>query len=126
MITNSQIVRAMLDAYRAQDLGAATALLADDYRFTSPQDDRIDKTAFLDRCFPTADRFVSQSILHLVDVGDDGVFLMYEYELQTGERYRNTEYATVVDGRIVETLVFFGGLATVLDSTRAPHPDRPV
>ena len=34
---------------------------------------------------------------------------MYEYELKTGERYRNTEFSTVRDGQLAETLVFFGG-----------------
>ena len=35
--------------YRTQDLAAAEALLAEDYVFTSPQDERIDKAAFLER-----------------------------------------------------------------------------
>ena len=41
--------------------------------------------------------------------GDDDVFLLYEYQLTTGDRYRNAEYITVRDGRLVETQVFFGG-----------------
>jgi hypothetical protein len=34
-----------------------------------------------------------------------------EYELTTGERYRNAEFSTVRDGQITETQVFFGGRA---------------
>jgi ketosteroid isomerase-like protein len=103
-------VRAQFDAYRAQDRAAADRLLADDLTFTSPQDDHIDKAAFLERCFPTADRFSSQEILRLVDAGgDDDVFVLYEYELTSGERHRNAEYLTVRDGRIVDIQVFFGG-----------------
>ena len=102
-------VRAQFDAYRAQDLDAADRLLGDDLTFTSPQDDHIDKAAFLERCFPTADRFSYQEILQLVDTGDGSAFVLYEYEGTTGERYRNTEYITVRDGRIVEIQVFFGG-----------------
>ena len=41
--------------------------------------------------------------------GDDGVFILYEYVLKTGERHRNTEFAIVRDGRLVETQVYFGG-----------------
>jgi hypothetical protein len=41
--------------------------------------------------------------------GENGVFVLYEYELQTGERHRNAEFITVGDGRLVETQVFFGG-----------------
>ena len=40
--------------------------------------------------------------------GDD-VFVMYEYELKTGERHRNVEVLTVRDGQITEAQVFFGG-----------------
>jgi ketosteroid isomerase-like protein len=102
-------VHASFDAYRAQDLETATALIAEDFTFTSPQDDHIDKAAFLERCFPTADRMLSQQILELVPASDDGVFLLYEYELRTGERHRNTEYIRVRDGQLIETQVFFGG-----------------
>jgi hypothetical protein len=35
--------------------------------------------------------------------------VLYEYELTTGERYRNVEVVTVRDGQLVETQVFFGG-----------------
>jgi ketosteroid isomerase-like protein len=103
------VVRAQLEAYLSQNLAASERLLADDLTFTSPQDDHIGKAAFLERCFPTADRLRSQRILELVSAGDDGVFLMYEYELKTGDRHRNTEFITVRDGKITEIQVFFGG-----------------
>jgi hypothetical protein len=50
-------------------------------------------------------------ILELVPTDDDDVFVMYEYELTTGQRHRNVELMTVRDGRITETQVFFGGRA---------------
>lgn len=106
---NTDVVRASFGAYHAQDRDTAERLLADDFVFTSPQDDHIGKKEFLERCFPTADRFRSQEILQLVSAGEDGVFIMYEYELETGERYRNTEFITVRNGRLTETQVFFGG-----------------
>lgn len=107
-MSNIDTVRASTDAYRNQDLEAATRLLAENFTFTSPQDDHIDKSAYLERCFPTADRFAASEILAIVPAGDDGVFLLYEYELRNGERYRNTEYITVRNGQLVETQVFFG------------------
>ena len=65
-MANTDVVRRMIDAYLAQDVDTAARLLADDLRFTSPQDDQLDKAAFMERCFPTADRLVSQEILELV------------------------------------------------------------
>jgi ketosteroid isomerase-like protein len=107
--TNTAIVRASVDAYHRQDIETASRLLADDFVFTSPQDDHIGKAAYLERCFPTADRFVTSEILALVPAGEDSVLMLYEYELTTGERYRNIEYITLRGGRLVETQVFFGG-----------------
>jgi ketosteroid isomerase-like protein len=108
-MTNTEVVRAAFDAYRAQDRAAAEALIAEDYTFTSPQDDHLDRAAFLERCFPTADRFRTQVVLDLVPAGGDGVFLRYEYELADGQRFRNTEYSRVEGGRLTGTEVFFGG-----------------
>ena len=109
---DTDIVRALFDAYLAQDEAAAERLLAEDFVFTSPQDDHIGKAEFLQRCFPTADRFRSQKVLQVARVGDAGVFVLYEYELTTGQRYRNTEFITVRGSRLVETQVFFGGRVT--------------
>src|SRR5680860_669260 len=108
-MSNVEIVRAMFESYLTQDRGTADRLLAEEFAFTSPQDDHIDKAAFFERCFPTADRLVSQEMLHVVPTDGDDVFVMYEYELKTGERHRNVELLTVRDDRIVETQVFFGG-----------------
>jgi ketosteroid isomerase-like protein len=110
-MTNVDTVRASMQAYLNQDREAADRLLADDYVFTSPQDDHISKAEFLERCFPTADRFMSMTTLELVSAGDGGVFLLYEYELTSGDRFRNTEFSTVRNGQLAETQVFFGGPA---------------
>jgi ketosteroid isomerase-like protein len=107
--TNTDVVRAALNAYLAQDHAVAEQPLADDFVFTSPQDDHIGKAAYLDRCFPTADRLVSQQLLQLVDAGNGGVFVLYEYELKVGGRYRNAEFITVRGGQLIESQVFFGG-----------------
>jgi ketosteroid isomerase-like protein len=100
-MSNTEIVRASFDAYLAQDRDTAERLIAQDLVFTSPQDDHIDKAAYLERCFPTADRLVSQEILELVGAGKDGVFILYEYELKTGERHRNAEFITVRGEQLV-------------------------
>jgi hypothetical protein len=77
--------------------------------FTSPQDDHIDRAAYFERCFPTSSRMRRQELLHVTPAGGGDVFLLYEYELQSGEVHRNTEVLTVRDGQVVEAQVFFGG-----------------
>ncbi|GIG67633.1 nuclear transport factor 2 family protein [Phytomonospora endophytica] len=106
-------VRAMFAAYRAQDRAAAEALIGEDFHFTSPRDERIDRAAFFARCFPTADRFTRQDLLQVVPGEGEDVFTLYEYDLADGGgTFRNTEVSTVRDGLVVETQVFFGGAVT--------------
>lgn len=50
-MSNTEIVRASFDAYLAQDRDTAERLIAQDLVFTSPLDDHIDKTAYLERCW---------------------------------------------------------------------------
>jgi hypothetical protein len=99
----------MFDSYLRQDRDAAERLVADAFAFTSPQDDHIDRAAYFERCFPTANRLVSQELLYVVPAGHDDVFVMYEYELKTGERHRNVEVLTVHGSQVTEAQVFFGG-----------------
>ncbi|MER5400966.1 nuclear transport factor 2 family protein [Streptomyces sp. NPDC002599] len=107
----AHIVEAAFRYYRSQDRDAALPLYADGFSFTSPQDDHIDKAAFFERCFPTADRFKEQRLLHVTPANEELVFAYYEYELGTGGRHRNVEAITVRDGLIQEVEVFFGGKA---------------
>jgi len=105
---NIDVVRDFRAAYEAQDAAAASALMADDFTFTSPQDDHIDKAAWLDTCFPTVDHFAYNRLLQLVDAGDV-VLMRYEYGLHDGSRYRNMEATIVREGLIAEIEVYFGG-----------------
>ena len=103
------IVRAMFDSYLKQDRDRAEGLLADDFTFTSPQDDHIDKAAYFERCFPTTERLERQDLRYVVPTDGDDVFVMYDYVLKTGDHHRNAELLTVRGDQIVETQVFFGG-----------------
>ncbi|MFF2372095.1 nuclear transport factor 2 family protein [Agromyces sp. NPDC058110] len=107
-LSSVQTVDAFMRAFREQDRERAESLMAEDFVFTSPQDDHLDKATWLERCFPTADHFDQPArTLELVEV--DGVVLhRYEYAVN-GRRWRNAEATTVVDGRVREVEVYFGG-----------------
>ncbi len=95
-------------AFHEQDRHAAEALMADDFVFTSPQDDHIDKDTWLERCFPSADHFDQPSAtLQLIEA--DGLVLhRYEYTVN-GVDFRNVEALRVIDGRVQAVEVYFGG-----------------
>lgn len=108
-MTPEDVVRKHFAAYMHQDRAACEALLADDLTFTSPQDDHIDRQSFLERCFPTAERVNRQDLIHVTPANDRDVFVIYEYDLKSGGTHRNTELITVINEKIYEIQVFFGG-----------------
>jgi ketosteroid isomerase-like protein len=103
------IVRRFYVAYQEQDLETARALLSDHVTFTSPQDDHLDKAAYLDRCFPTAGRFVWTDVLEPFEAEPGLVVWRYRYELQDGGRFSNVEEIQVQGDRIERIRVYFGG-----------------
>jgi hypothetical protein len=109
------VARKLLKAYVEQDRVEAERLLAGELTFTSPQDDHIDRDAYFERCFPTADRLRSQTLLYDVALDDAHAAIVYEYVLQSGERFRNTEIITVRNDQAIEIQVFFGGVVRALD-----------
>jgi hypothetical protein len=104
------VARKLLKAYLEQDRIEAERLLAAELTFTSPQDDHIDRDAYFERCFPTAGRLRSQTLLYDVALDGANAAIVYEYVLHSGERYRNTEVITVRNDQAIEIQVFFGGV----------------
>ncbi|MUN63507.1 hypothetical protein GMA12_10190 [Kocuria sediminis] len=107
--TSAEVVRELFDAYLVQDEERARELVGDGFRFTSPQDDHIDRDAYFARCFPTAGRVARQELQEVAEVAPGLVFVRYEYELRAGGTFRNMEAITVREGRVVDVQVYFGG-----------------
>lgn len=100
-------ILALFEAFLEQDRDAAEKLLADDFTFTSPYDDRIDKTTYFERCWPNRGHIVSQT-LDQVCVEDYGAFVLYECTTGGGKRFRNVEFFTFAGDRIASVSVYFG------------------
>jgi ketosteroid isomerase-like protein len=101
------IARAAYEAYVAKNRAAIEKLIAADFHFTSPLDNRIDRATYFARCWPNSERIDGFNFINLVRDGDR-VFVTYEGHTRNGERFRNTEIVTVRDGQIVEVEVYFG------------------
>ncbi|MGY4396742.1 hypothetical protein ACVWZA_001927 [Sphingomonas sp. UYAg733] len=105
--SHEAIVRAQCEAFRDRRRADSEALLADDFTFTSPYDDAIDRAAFFERCWPNGDRFTSFDI-ERVTSDAQGAFVTYLVTADGGAQFRNTEYLTVHDGQIHSVDVYFG------------------
>jgi ketosteroid isomerase-like protein len=92
------IARASYDAYVRKDRTAIEALIAEDFHFTSPLDNRIDRRTYFDRCWPNSLRISAFDYIRLVADGAV-VFVTYEGSNVDGGRFRNTEVLTVRDGQ---------------------------
>ena len=101
------VARASYEAYVRKDRAALEALVADDFHFTSPLDNRLDRKTYFERCWPNSERIASFDYIHLVPHGER-VFVTYELTNTDGDRFRNTEILTVREGRLVEAEVYFG------------------
>jgi len=101
------IARAAYEAYVAKDRAAIERLIADDFHFTSPLDNRIDRATYFARCWPNSAWIKDFDYINLV-TDSDRVFVTYEGRSTKGSSFRNTEILTVRNGQIIEVEVYFG------------------
>jgi len=101
------IARASYEAYVKKDRAAIEALISEDFHFTSPLDNNIDRATYFERCWPNSEKVASFDFVRLVPHGGE-VFVTYEARNKDGGRFRNTEVLTVRGSQIVNVEVYFG------------------
>jgi ketosteroid isomerase-like protein len=103
----TEIARTSYRAYVEKDRAAIEKLIDDDFHFTSPLDNRIDRKTYFERCWPNSQTTEAFDFIHVVADGER-VFVTYEGQWSGGKRFRNTEILTIRGGKIVEVEVYFG------------------
>jgi ketosteroid isomerase-like protein len=103
----SDTVRALFAAYLRKDRGFVENVLTDDFRFTSPYDDNIDRATYFERCWPNSERMRDIDV-ERVCVAGDGAFVTYKVATRDGRVFRNTEFMTFAGERIRRVDVYFG------------------
>ena len=112
---NLAVVRASYGAYVTKDRTALEPLIAHDFHFTSPLDNRIDRATYFKRCWPNSERTEGFDFIRCVAEGDQ-VLVTYEGRAVGGARFRNTEILTLREGQIIDVEVYFGW--------SIPHPAK--
>jgi ketosteroid isomerase-like protein len=102
----SQLARECMQAYVDKDRAAAEAIVADDFHFTSPMDNALDRKSYFELCWPNSEAMTACKIVHAVDHGDRA-FVTYE-ATASGRTFRNTEVHTARDGKLIAVEVYFG------------------
>lgn len=103
----AEIVRGIFAAYLANDRKAVEDALAEDFRFTSPYDDAIDKATYFERCWRNAD-WIERHELEKIAVEGDEVFVTYNCVAKSGMNFRNTEFFAFDGDKIKSIDVYFG------------------
>lgn len=101
------MVRDVFEAYRSKDRARIETLLADDFTFTSPYDDAIDRDEYFRMCWPNADRIEEHVLEKVIDDGDE-VFVRYLCRSIDGREFRNVETFGFSGGKIGAVNVYFG------------------
>ncbi len=112
--SKSDIVHSYFAAYKSKDRKLVEDLLTDDFTFTSPYDDAIDKAAYFERCWPNNERIQAHILEKICEVGGEA-FVLYKCITNEGKEFRDTEHFTFDGDRIKQVNVLFG--ATCSDGT---------
>lgn len=115
----AELIRALFAAYLADDRKAVEDSFTDDFRFTSPYDDEIDKQSYFERCWKVPD-WIERHELERIVVDGDAAFVTYRCVAKGGKSFRNTEIFGFEGDRISRIDVYFG--ATYQNGAFAGQP----
>jgi ketosteroid isomerase-like protein len=105
--SKAEIIRALFAAYLSNNRKAVEDSFTDDFRFTSPYDDEIDKAAYFERCWKVSD-WIERQQLERIFVEGSEAFVTYQCTAKGGKRFRNTEFFVFDGDRIKRIDVYFG------------------
>jgi len=89
-----------------KDRAAIKKLIAEDFHFTSPLDNRLDRASYFKICWPASESIKGFNFINLVP---DGERVFVTYDVRFADRvFRNTEIVTVRNGQLVDIEVYFG------------------
>jgi ketosteroid isomerase-like protein len=104
--TAADVAKSCFQAYVDKDRTAIDALIAPDFHFTSPRDNRLDRATYFERCWPNSQHIDGVDFINVVSDGPR-VFVTYEGRAN-GKAFRNTEIMTISGTQIVDVEVYFG------------------
>jgi ketosteroid isomerase-like protein len=103
----AEMIRRIFAAYLANDRAFVENAFSESFRFTSPYDDNIDKSAYFERCWKGSD-WIERHELERIFVEGDGAFVTYRCVAKGGRAFRNTEFFTFEGDRVKRIDVYFG------------------
>ena len=106
-VGKSDLIRALFAAYLANDRAAVESALAENFTFTSPYDDAIDKPTYFARCWRGSD-WIERHELERIIVEGSEAFVTCRCLAKNGRSFRNTEFFAFEGDKIRRIEVYFG------------------
>ena len=103
----AETIRQIFAAYLANDRKFVENALSDDFRFTSPYDDAIDKPTYFERRWKSSDS-IERHELERIFVEGDEAFITYLCVARGGRDFRNIEFFVFEGDRVKRIEVYFG------------------
>lgn len=116
--SRAEIICALFAAYLSDNRKAVEDALTEDFRFTSPFDDEIDKPTYFERCWRASD-WIERHELEKIFVEGDEAYVTYKCAAKGGKNFRNTEFFAFAGDKIQRIDVYFG--ATYQDGVLVRH-----
>lgn len=107
MRTRQRTVRDLYAAYLEDRKDKVGAMLTEDFTFSSPRDDHIDRATYFERCWPKEPFFRASHIEFLALDGDEAV-VRYRAEKRDGGSFGNIESLRFRGDKIAAVEVYFG------------------
>jgi ketosteroid isomerase-like protein len=108
----ADLVRRYFAAYEAHDRSAIEGLLAEDFSFTSPYDDHLDRATYFEHCWPNSAHKRAMHVMKLFSHSDEAL-IVYEGRLENGQLCRNAELFRIRADKIAAIEVYFGAPASL-------------
>ena len=103
-----QTIRKYYAAWERKDWHALNMLLADDFTFTSPNDDHDSRSLYKTRCWdPNAD-LIGHFDLQLIAGSGNDALVMYVLHIKNGKTIENAEHFHMRDGKVASVRCYFG------------------
>jgi hypothetical protein len=110
---NEETIRKWYAAWEKKDWRPVDILLADDFTFTSANnDDHINKSTFKARCWESQIDFIERFDLQRVFGSGNEAFVMYICRTKNGKTFRNVEYFRLGDNKVEAIECYFGALSS--------------
>ncbi|WP_276167361.1 hypothetical protein [Zobellia alginiliquefaciens] len=102
-------IQTYFSCYERSNKAALENLLDDRLEFSSPHDNRLDKIAYLERCWGFNESVERYHILKFIENTNEA-FLSYKAITYDKREIENAEYFKIKDGKIITIKVYYGNL----------------